>query len=163
MGVWRSAALGVPPFALATAVERFLFVRLFVQMRCGAPEELTVKQVSKAVVTLLFVWGCSLNAFAQEALLYITIEMPVKPGMSSEFVELMTEAAPDTRSFDGCRYFAILVDRDDPDRVLFYEIWESREQLDAYRAWRNESNFGDKMTPLLAGPPTTRYYALASE
>jgi len=95
--------------------------------------------------------------------LYLTIEVQVNSGMTEDFIELMTEAAPDTRGFAGCRYFAILADQDDPNKVVFYEIWDSRENLDAYRAWRNETNFGDKMTPFLAGPPTTHYFSLVDD
>src|SRR5688572_25149182 len=111
-----------------------------------------VKTLCAGLAVLLLAVGSASSALAQGGeLLYVTIEMPVRPGMSEEFVELMTAAAPDTRNFEGCRYFAILVDEADPHKVLFYEIWDSREHLDAYIAWRNETNFGDKMMPLLAG------------
>ncbi len=127
-------------------------------------EESAVKALCSGLAALLLALGLVPSALAQgDGLLYVTVELAVKPGMSAEFVELITNAAPETREFDGCRYFAVLVDRTDPDKVLFYQIWDSRADLDAYIAWRNETGFGEKMMPLLSGPPQTRYFTLASD
>lgn len=42
----------------------------------------------------------------------------------------------DTRAFPGCLEVTILFDIDDPAAVLLYQVWESHEAEDAYRAWR---------------------------
>jgi len=116
--------------------------------------------------TLLVAWlvGLPLSLVrAAEPSLYLTIEIQVKPGMRADFLELMNEAAVDTRAFEGCQHFAILADNEDPTRVVFYEVWKSKESLAAYRAWRDETKFGEKLGPFLAGPPTSHEYTLASD
>ena len=116
--------------------------------------------------TLLVAWLVSLplsQVRAAEPSLYLTIEIQVKPGMRADFIEMMNRAALDTRAFDGNQHFAILVDNEDPTRVFFYEVWESKEALAAYRAWRDETKFGEKAGPFFAGPPISKEYTLASD
>ena len=96
--------------------------------------------------------------FAAQAEVYYTLELKVDPATSAEFLDFMKVAAVDTRAFKGCRYFAILVDDSDPSRVLFYEIWDSKADHEAYRAWRGETKFGDKIAPFLAGQAVPAYY-----
>ena len=38
------------------------------------------------------------------------------------------------------------------------EIWDSKADHEAYRAWRGETNFGDKIAPFLAGQAVPSYY-----
>ena len=90
--------------------------------------------------------------------LYFTLQLKVDPAKSEEFVAFMKKAAVDTRNFKGCEYFAILVDQSDPGNVLFYSIWSSKADNEAYRAWRAETKFGDKLAPFLAGQAVPTFY-----
>jgi quinol monooxygenase YgiN len=110
----------------------------------------------------IFLWAsvflfCSFSASAQtssdsmaEAVHY-TNELRIVPDKVEEFYDFIQEAAVDTRAFDGNQYFAILVDTDDPGRVVFYEIWDSIAHHQAYRAWRNETGFGALLGDYLVG------------
>jgi quinol monooxygenase YgiN len=89
---------------------------------------------------------------------YYTNSLSVDPARAAEFLVFIREAAKDTRSFKGCRYFAILVDDTDPSRVLFYEIWDSKEDHEAYRAWRARTGFSERIRPFLRGTES-HYYA----
>jgi quinol monooxygenase YgiN len=89
---------------------------------------------------------------------YFTLQLKVEPAKSAEFVAFMKEAAVDTRHFKGCEYFAILVDQNDPGNVLFYSIWASKADNDAYRAWRAETKFGEKLAPFLAWQAVPTFY-----
>jgi quinol monooxygenase YgiN len=42
-----------------------------------------------------------------------------------------------TRAYAGCQSVEVLRDRANPDRVLLYEHWESKEAQAAYQAWRD--------------------------
>jgi heme oxygenase (mycobilin-producing) len=90
---------------------------------------------------------------------YYTLELKVDPAKSADFLSFMKVAAADTRNFKGCQYFAILVDESDPGRVLFYEIWDSKADHEAYRAWRTETKFADRLASYLAGPTVQSYFA----
>ena len=102
--------------------------------------------------------ACSALAASADPI-YSTLELKVDPAKTAEFLSFMKVAAVDTRNFKGCQYFAILVDESDAGRVLFYEIWDSKADHEAYRAWRTETNFADKLAPYLAGPTAQSYFA----
>jgi quinol monooxygenase YgiN len=120
---------------------------------------MTLQNAPKSLAWLaaaVFCVGVAANAAAEP--IYYTAELKVDPAKSDEFLALMKDAAVDTRAFKGCQYFAILVDETNPGRVLFYEIWDSKADHQAYRAWRAETKFGDRIAPFLAGPPVPSYF-----
>jgi len=88
----------------------------------------------------------------------VTIDLPIDPARVTEFLDFIKEIAPDTRAYDGCQMFDIWADQDNPGRVLFYEIWDSRPHQEKYLAWRTETGLMDKLGPFLTAPPTISYY-----
>ncbi len=88
---------------------------------------------------------------------FMTIELWIKPAELDSFVAMMTEAAVDTRAWDGCQLFDIYVDDDKPGRVLFYEIWDSKEQQAAHAKWRQDTGFNATLGPFLAGGVEVAY------
>ena len=82
--------------------------------------------------------------------LFLTIDLQVDPAKIDEFLAMMIEAAPDTRAREGNRLFDIYVDQDNPGHVVFYEIWDSKEQQEAYLGWRQETGFNAKLGPFMA-------------
>lgn len=83
----------------------------------------------------------------------VTIDLPVKPDATAEFLAFIKSIAPDTRAYDGCELFDIYTDADRPGRVLFYEIWESKEKQQQYLAWRTETGLVEKLGGFLTGAP----------
>ena len=81
--------------------------------------------------------------------LFLTIDLQVDPAKIDDFLAMMIEAAPATRARDGNRLFDIYVDQDKPGHVVFYEIWDSKEQQQAYLAWRQETGFNAKLGPYM--------------
>jgi quinol monooxygenase YgiN len=114
------------------------------------------KGIGLSIAGVLLACG-ALTASAEPV--YYTLELKVDPAKTAEFLSFMKAAAADTRNSKGCQYFAILVDESDPGRVLFYEIWDSKADHEAYRAWRTETKFADKLAPFLAGPTVQSYFA----
>ena len=121
----------------------------------------TLKVPVTLILSLLIGFGVAAAAHADSV--YHTLEFTLKPDSSPEFLELMKIASVDTRKFKGCEYFAILVDRNDPQKIFFYEIWETEEDHAAYRKWRADTKFGSKVQPFLAGPPVRNAYTLFQE
>lgn len=113
--------------------------------------------IKKSFLWVLLFLFCSITALAQSGsssmndAVHYTNELQIDPDRVEEFYDFIQEAAEDTRAFDGNQYFAILVDTDDPGRVVFYEIWDSIAHHQAYRAWRNETGFGALLGEYLVG------------
>jgi len=124
-----------------------------------------MKSVSGILLCALVSLFCSNSLLAQSVStpppesVHYTNELHIDPARVDEFYTFIQEAAKDTRAFDGCQYFAILVDNIDPGRVVFYEIWDSMEHHQAYRAWRNEMGFGELIGPYLMGATESHYYS----
>ena len=91
--------------------------------------------------------------------LFLTIDLQVDPAKIDEFLAMMVEAAPDTRAREGCRLFDIYVDQANPGHVVFYEVWDSKEQQEAYLGWRQETGFNAKLGPyMVAGGGGLTYF-----
>ena len=118
----------------------------------------TMKHAFTIIPVLLINLCIATAAYAESV--YHTLEFKIKPGQTEAFLELMEVATVDTRNFEGCEHLAILVDESDPETVFFYEIWESEEDHMAYQKWRTDTDFGSKVQPFLAGPPTRKAYTL---
>ena len=88
----------------------------------------------------------------------VTIDLSIAPERVTEFLAFIKEIAPDTRAYAGCQLFDIWTDQDKPGRVLFYELWDSRDHQEKYLAWRTETGLMDKLGPFLTAPPTISYY-----
>ena len=88
----------------------------------------------------------------------VIVETQVKPEHRAELEATFREAIADTRAYDGCHEFNIHINREDDCNWVFFERWESREHYDRYIAWRMESGFFDRITAMLAGEPSFRYF-----
>ena len=74
---------------------------------------------------------------------------------------LWREAIADTRAYDGCHQFEIHINPEDDCNWLWFQRWESHDHYHRYIAWRMESDFFDRITAMLAGEPTFRYFNLS--
>lgn len=90
---------------------------------------------------------------------FVTIDLQVDPEKVEEFLTIMMEAAPDTRAWEGCRLFDIYADQGKPGHVVFYEIWDSKSQQQAYMKWRQESGFNARVGPyMIRGGGGLKYF-----
>ena len=92
----------------------------------------------------------------------ITLEMPVKPDMLEEYLNILKGALVETRSYRGCRSVTTLVDQE-TSSVLLVEEWDSAEDQQAYMAWRMETGLIDAISPFMQGELVTRTYDLKTE
>jgi quinol monooxygenase YgiN len=88
----------------------------------------------------------------------VTLELRFKPDEVAAGRELMGRALQDTRAFDGNLRTDVLVDEDDEAHWLIYELWETVEADEAYRAFRAGEGKITQLPPLLAAPPVKVRY-----
>ena len=85
--------------------------------------------------------------------LVMIAELTVKPDKIDEFLEYTVRNLEISRSYPGNIAFDILIDEARPQRILFYEVWESAEAQQAYMAWRVEVGDLTRLMSLLADTP----------
>lgn len=88
----------------------------------------------------------------------VILELKFKPDAVSQGREVMGRALVDTRAFSGNLRTDVLVDQDDETHWLIYELWESVEADEAYRAFRAGEGRLTDLPPLLAAPPVKIRY-----
>jgi quinol monooxygenase YgiN len=65
--------------------------------------------------------------------LVVIAEFKVKPGAMAAFLELAhDDACCSVADEPGCRAFDVAVAQDDPDTVVFYEVYDDRAAFDAH-------------------------------
>ena len=88
----------------------------------------------------------------------VLLELRVKREAVAAARDVMGRALRDTRAFAGNLRTDVLVDSDDETHWLIYEIWDTVEHDEAYRAFRAGEGKIAELPPLLAAPPVkTRY------
>jgi len=88
----------------------------------------------------------------------VLLEIEAKDGRLDEMVQVLAGSLVDTRARQGCEGVTVHRDQAKPNSVLLVERWASREDDDAYRAWRAGDGAVDEMGPLVAGRPSIRYF-----
>ena len=78
---------------------------------------------------------------------------PCREGMGEILLPAVLEGLSDTRAFEGNISINTFVDQDNPDRIVLWEKWETRENYEAYLAWRTETGMFEGLEPFLTGPP----------
>jgi quinol monooxygenase YgiN len=88
----------------------------------------------------------------------VLLELRFKPESVEAGRELMHRTLQTTRAFDGNLTTDVLVDEDDEAHWVIYELWETVEHDEAYRAFRAGEGRVTELPPLLAAPGVkTRY------
>lgn len=68
----------------------------------------------------------------------VTMDVALNPEASERFAQLDETALVDTKNFPGCRGIQIVRHKEDANRFLFVERWESEQAYRDYIAWRTE-------------------------
>ena len=88
----------------------------------------------------------------------VVLELRIKPDSVAEARDIFRRALVDTRAFPGNLGTDVLVDETDEGHWLIYELWESVEHDEAYRAFRAGEGKLTAVPALLTAPPVkTRY------
>lgn len=79
-------------------------------------------------------------------------------GKADEMIAVLGRTLVDTRARPGCESVTVHRDHDRPNTILLVERWATREDDDAYRAWRAGDGATPEMAPLVAARPTVTYF-----
>lgn len=85
--------------------------------------------------------------------LVVLAELAIKPDKLEEFLDYTVENLKVSRSYPGNIAFDILFNEAQPDKVIFYEVWESPEAQQSYMAWRVQAGDLTKLLSFMAGSP----------
>jgi quinol monooxygenase YgiN len=69
----------------------------------------------------------------------VTMDLTLTPEAGPHFARLDPSGLEGTRNFPGCRAVQIVMHKDDANRFMFIERWESEDAYRSYIAWRTES------------------------
>ena len=76
----------------------------------------------------------------------VTVEIPVQAGKMASLLEMMTQALPATRAFDGCLKVETFAE-DGEQSLILVEMWETLGHQKAYMKWRMETGLVDALAP----------------
>ena len=83
--------------------------------------------------------------------LVIIAEFEVKPGKLAAFLELAeVDARRSVADEPGCRQFTVTVDRESPDRVVLFEVYDDEAAFDAHLETPHLKAFRAGIEPLIA-------------
>ena len=83
----------------------------------------------------------------------VLIELHCLPGQGPAYLEAMLPLLPDTRAFKGCELVETYSDQDNPDVIFLWEKLASRQDQEAYLAWRIETGTFDEMSRFFSADP----------
>jgi autoinducer 2-degrading protein len=89
-------------------------------------------------------------------ILHVTVQ--VKPEHAREFLEAVRhDAEHSERDEPGCLRFDVVQDRDDPNRLYYYEVYKDEAALEAHRQSPHFKLYAAKTQSWLAAPPERRF------
>lgn len=91
------------------------------------------------------------------------LELKLKADSLDTALPLIHGTLTDTRARPGCLGVTVLIDNNDPTRVVLVESWESVEADQAYRAWRATPEGASNLGSIVAGPPKMAKYTVADD
>jgi quinol monooxygenase YgiN len=87
----------------------------------------------------------------------VIFEMKEKPGQRAALEEILQEFLPVTREKEGCISIEAYGNSEE-DGILCVEQWASRDQYNAYLAWRIDRGDIDRVVQLCAEQPSVRFF-----
>ncbi len=92
----------------------------------------------------------------------LMVHLQVKPENLERFMEMALENAAATRtSEEGCRQFDVVVDPDEPTRVAFYEVYDSKNAFEAHQQTEHFQKYLESAVPLLETRKRTFFTRIA--
>ena len=88
----------------------------------------------------------------------ITFSMKLKPEAAGAVKGALPDMIKDTAKRPGFRRISIVENKEDPNELLFVEVWESEKAYNDYIAWRTDRGDMDQVAATLAAPPVARIW-----
>ena len=75
----------------------------------------------------------------------VIVDFTCPEGVGEAFLPGLIDLLVDTKAFEGCESVETYTDSDNPDRILLWEKWATRENQEAYLAWRTETGMVENL------------------
>ena len=97
-------------------------------------------------------------------MVFVNLQLKIKKGLESEFIDELNVLLKETRSYEGCHAVYFIQNQDDPSNLEFCSKWDSKQHYEKYLQWRIESGvLDDTANKNGDGYPVWRYFNLVSE
>jgi quinol monooxygenase YgiN len=80
----------------------------------------------------------------------LQVMIRIKPENVSAFMDKVAENAASAREEPGCQQFDVVVDPNDPTRVMLYEVYDDEKAFEAHQAGSAFKKYVAEAVPLLA-------------
>ena len=90
----------------------------------------------------------------------VILSVTTKADATQSFLDELKRMLPETRQFKGCLGLNVFQHQDNPAQVTLIEEWESKEDYEAYFAYRGEAGDLDIIMPMFEGEPSISYLDL---
>jgi quinol monooxygenase YgiN len=80
----------------------------------------------------------------------VLLEIETVDGGADKVIDGLRRNLGDTRARKGCESVTVHQDRDHPSTILLIERWATREDDEAYRAWRAGEGAIKEIAPFIA-------------
>ncbi len=91
-------------------------------------------------------------------MIIVAAHVTVKDGMGSEFVKVAQDAIAGTRKEPGNISYTLFTSTEDPNKLLFFEEWKSRADLEAHTKTPHYLALGKANADLVAQPTVLKIY-----
>jgi quinol monooxygenase YgiN len=92
----------------------------------------------------------------------LTVQLQIKPEAVAKFMPLALENAKASREQEpGCHQFDVLVDPEDPTRVMFYEVYENEAAFEAHQQTAHFRKYFDTALQYLTSRRRSSYRRVA--
>ena len=92
----------------------------------------------------------------------VTVEWPTKSGTLPDFLDVLKQLLPDTRTYEGCENVQTFVE-ESTGSVLLIEFWATEELQQEYLEWRMETGMMDVVGGYLKSPPVVRTFSIKKD
>jgi quinol monooxygenase YgiN len=87
--------------------------------------------------------------------LVLVVNIRIKPENVDKFMAEVLANCKAARAEPGCKQFDVLVDRDDPTKIVLYEIYADEAAFEVHQQTPHFKHYLEKAVPLLASRERT--------
>ena len=92
----------------------------------------------------------------------VIVEVRAKQGSGDDLMSIFRQFTPAARSSDGNISLDLIRDQDDPDVIVLYEQWETRNHFEKYLAWFEKRGRRKIIEALIEGETSVRYFDITT-
>jgi len=84
--------------------------------------------------------------------------LEIKEGTTAKFLEAANKCVNETRKEEGCRFYTLYANSEDPLKFGIFEEWDSMACLDKHKTLPHYLELGANLKDILAKPPAVKVF-----